>query len=146
MVITNGSDFKYTHTNDHLVGFLNKWKVQDYVYKMPSVFPGNFEAITFRWLKEEAVFRTGHGDWTLLITGLSSLGIICFYPVLVFLMRGMSLSHPAAVAFLSSMMQWLSFGKEYSSSDIIVVMDITHGMLSSPARHILYPLYHWSQQ
>lgn len=33
-------------------------------------------------------------------------------------------------------------GKEYSSSDIIITMGITHGKLISLARHILYPLYH----
>ena len=37
-------------------------------------------------------------------------------------------------------------GKEYSSSDIIITMAITHGKLTSLARHSLYPLYHWGQQ
>lgn len=104
LAIISVNDFKYTHNNYHLV-FLNKQKVQD--LKMP---PGNLEASHFLMTKMRSCLSNyPQGLDTADHRSEILQGSICFCHMLVFLMRGMGLSHPAPVGFLSSMMQWLSF-------------------------------------
>lgn len=137
------SDFRCAHTNPHPITFPDEWKVQDHPSQTPLIWFGSFEANDLLVTKMGSCSPNPNRSLALQNWGLPALvrepacAPCCCAP-----WEKWTFHVLPTVAWCNGYV----LGKEYSSSDIIITMDITHGKLTSLARHSLYPLYHWSQQ